>query len=175
MPPTEAGYRQLRAVCTGRAREIVDLCTAHGQGLMLVEYLQQLVFAQPQAANARQLRDQTGANLYAHIVASLSDAVRLTLARRLEIAEKKYADAKMLGDTVQDAEAFLSKWRQARRLMHKEGLLAFNPAEERQRMLQGGLAPQYADYILRPAVAQNARELNQFFTEPYFQLGLLLH
>ena len=44
MPQTEAGYRQLRAVCTGRAREIVDLCTAHGKGLMLVQYLKQLVF-----------------------------------------------------------------------------------------------------------------------------------
>ena len=28
-PGTEAGYRQLRVVCTGRAREIVDLATSH--------------------------------------------------------------------------------------------------------------------------------------------------
>ena len=63
-PQTEAGYRQLRAVCAGRAREVVDLCTSYGQGLQLVEFLNQLVFADPPPQNARQARDQAGGQLY---------------------------------------------------------------------------------------------------------------
>ena len=91
------------------------------------------------------------------------EAVRLTPARRLEIAEKRYSEAKMHGDTVQDAEAFLSCWRQARRLMHKEGLLPFDPEVERQCMAHAGLNAQYIEYGMSLAVVAQARELNHFF------------
>ena len=63
----------------------------------------------------------------------------------------------MHGDGVQDAESFLSRWCQARRLMHREGLLAYDPDAERARMLQAGVNPAFVEHIIAPAVAERQR------------------
>ena len=44
-PISEAGYRHFRAVCTGKAREVVDLLTVTGQPRQMLDYLNQQSYA----------------------------------------------------------------------------------------------------------------------------------
>ena len=64
-----------------------------------------------------------GSQLYEHLMGCLEDAVGLTQDKRLIIAEEISAEARMTDDSVHGAEDFLSKWRVARRLLYKEGLV----------------------------------------------------
>ena len=109
---TEQAYRQLRAMCTGKARDVIDLeIVAGGKALKLdldIAIAQNL---------GKPARDTCGAKLYRHMVDALEKSVRLTPDKRCEIAQNLYSEARMLGDTVSDAEVFLCKWRKARRLM----------------------------------------------------------
>ena len=49
----------------------------------------------------------------------------------------------MHGDSVQEAEAFLTRWRQARYLMYREGLIGPSAADEQAFMVANGMHPFY--------------------------------
>ena len=123
---SEASYRHLRAMAEGKAKEVIDLQTVSGQGEQVKDELERLTAG----AGTRDQRDQLGGALYAHFVSELQKAVRLTPERRLQITEQVYAEATMQGDSVAEAELFLSKWRRARHLMYKEHLVHKFTAEE---------------------------------------------
>ena len=72
------------------------------------------------AGAARQTRDAIGGELYRQCCAALGVAVRLTRERRVEIAERVDAEARMHGDSLAEAEAFLGRWRRARHLRYRE-------------------------------------------------------
>ncbi len=48
--------------------------------------------------------------MYLHCIQALEQAVRLTPGKRLRICEEVYSEAKMLDDSVKEAENFLSRW-----------------------------------------------------------------
>ena len=103
------------------------------------------------------LRQRTYNTCFHHISFQLVAAVRLTPARRLEIAEEKYASAKMHGDSVQEAEAFLTRWRHARYLMLREGLIGNTSQQERDFLMQAGAAPWYIDRVTQTLVVNELR------------------
>jgi len=116
---TEAAYRQLRAQCCGKARDVLDLELEMPYGKALKFALDDAVYK----VAGQQVRDYAGGRLYMHCVGVLENSVRLTPSKRNELASALYADAKMIHDTVADAEDFLAKWRKARRLLYREGLV----------------------------------------------------
>ena len=59
-PLSEAGYRQLRAVSVGRAREVIDLFTVTGRPQQVLEYLNQ----QSYLGGTRADCDRAGAELF---------------------------------------------------------------------------------------------------------------
>ena len=98
---------QLRAVAVGKARDVLDLENVCGG---IVNQLR-LQLDQAVAANQpQQVRDQIGGPRYANCCVALARAVRLTPEKRLEIAERVDHEAKMHGDSVAEAEAFLCRW-----------------------------------------------------------------
>ena len=101
---SEAAYRQLRAVCQGKAREIVDLELVRGEGLRGLNESNSLV----EMNGRKDQRDRCSALLYRFLGGELAKAVRLTADRRLEICEELDDEAIMLCDSVIEAEAFLS-------------------------------------------------------------------
>ena len=135
---SEAAYRQLRAVATGKARDVLGLENFRGGVVtqLRVHLEQAIVQNQPQ-----QVRDQIGGQLYANCCAAMAQAVRLTAEKRLEIAERVDHEAKMHGELVAEAEAFLCRWRRARHLMYREGLVNQSSAVVQQQLEQASCAP----------------------------------
>ena len=135
---SEAAYRQLRAVAVGKARDVLDLENVRGGVVtqLRLQLDQAVATNQPQ-----QLRDQIGGQLYANCCVALAQAVRLTPEKRLEIAERVDHEAKMHGDSVVEAEAFLSRWRRARHLMYREGLVN-QPSANVQYQMEQATCPQ---------------------------------
>jgi hypothetical protein len=68
-------------------------------------------------------RDFVGYQLYQLCVGSLEDALRLNAEKRLVIAKDVYSEARMLDDTVAEADNFLCRWRRARQLLYREELV----------------------------------------------------
>ena len=104
---TEAAYRQLRAQCSSKAREVLDLELEMPVGKSLKIALNDAVYRRAGSAQ----RDYCGGRLYRHCVSALENSARLTASRRNEIAQALYAEARMVHDSVADAEMFLCKWR----------------------------------------------------------------
>ena len=142
---TEAAYRQLRAMCSGKARDVIDLEVEVPQGKALKLALDDAVSRNVGKAQ----RDFCGARLYSHMVQALEKSVRLTPDKRCEIAQDKYSEARMLGDTVADAEVFLCKWRQARRLMYKEDLVEKTAKEMFEYYQQFNITPEGLQELLK--------------------------
>ena len=85
----------------------------------------------------------------------LQKAIRLTPERHLQIAESVYAEATVQGDSVAEAELFLSKWRRARHLMYKGGLVSEFTAEQHyQELLGRGCAEDLARRCCEPQLIQ---------------------
>ena len=76
-----------------------------------------------EANRPRAERDRMGAVLYRFLCEELCKSVRLTPDKRLEICEELDKEADMVNDSVMEAEAFLGRWRRARYLYHREGLV----------------------------------------------------
>ena len=104
-------------------------------------------------------RDNIGGRLYAFLVGHLQKAVRLTPERRLQIAESVYAEATMQGDSVAEAELFLSKWRRARHLMFKEGVVPEFLQKENTRSLlvEAALTTLHGAAVSRSSSKTNAK------------------
>ena len=99
--------------------EIVDVELVRGDGVQGIKELNNLV-----EINARKdMRERCGGLLYKFLCGTLATAVRLTPDRRLEICEELDDEAVMHNDSVTEAEAFLSRWRRARYLYHREWLV----------------------------------------------------
>ena len=81
-PRTEPGYRQLRASCTGRARDIVASVLTSARGATWHQTLEKLA---GMAAPEEHRNDASG-QLYALLIQVLEDALRLTPERRVSIA-----------------------------------------------------------------------------------------
>ena len=159
---SEASYRQLRAMVDGKAKEVVDLQLVMGDGKLLATELERLVVQ----LGTKDQRDNIGGRLYAFLVGHLQKAVRLTPERRLQIAESVYAEATMQGDSVAEAELFLSKWRRARHLMYKEGLVSEFTAEQNyQELLGKGCSDDLARRCCEPQLIQEKREMNTFLEQ----------
>ena len=116
---SESAYRHIRSACTGKARDVLDLEIEHDQGKALRLALEDAIRNNSGAV----ARDYAGGRLHMHCVQSLENSVRLTKDKRTQIAQEYYAEAKMSDDTIREAEEFLCKWRRARRLLYREGLV----------------------------------------------------
>ena len=128
---SEAGYRQLKAQCQAKARSILDLALVEEPGRSLLAQLDWGIQNHvPQAQ-----RDALGAQLFQHCRQKLEFSCRLTPDKRMEIAESIDAEARMLDDTVAEAENFLERWRQARFLLVREGLVPVDPVQECNRLV----------------------------------------
>ena len=91
---SEAAYRQLRAAVQGKAREVLDLEQVRGGPIS------QLLYNLDTAVTAgapKQTRDALGGELFRQCCAALCSAVRLTPEKRIEIAARVDAEAKMHG------------------------------------------------------------------------------
>ena len=117
--PSEAAYRQLRAMVTDKAKDVVDLELARGDGKQLLDELNTL----SQNRMPQDQRDQVASRLYRGLKFELERVVRLTASRRCDIATEMDKEAVMTGDTPADADAFLGKWRRAQRVMYRENLV----------------------------------------------------
>ena len=160
---SEAAYRQLRAATTGKDREVLNLEQVNGGQICVL--FNQLNFAVSQG-QPKQNRDACGGQLYAACCEALALAVRLTLAKRMEIAERVDAEAKMFHDTVAEAEAFLGRWRRARWLLYREQLIGPPSFLVEQQMLAAGII----DMLIISSVVQQLRsserrEMNRFLEE----------
>ena len=100
----------MRAVATGRTRDVLDLEDVCGR---IVNQLRGQLDMAIAASRPQASRDQIQAQLYIHCCHALAQAVRLTPAKRLEFAERVDHKAKMHGESVAEAEAFLGRWRRA--------------------------------------------------------------
>ena len=155
---SEAAYRQLRAIVYGKARDVLDLETVQGAGAALKSALEDAVANNAPRAN----RDGLGGQLYLHCIAALEHAVRLTPEKRMSISEQVYAEARMLGNSPDDAELFLTKWRRARFLMFRENLIP-PTAEERFAQLVGvGMDHNAARQFVQSDIIRDQRELTVF-------------
>ena len=76
---SEAAYRQLRAMCVGKARDVLDLEVENASGKALKSQLD----AMAQGGAPRAQRDYVGARLFMHCVQQLELSVRLTPAKRI--------------------------------------------------------------------------------------------
>ena len=124
---SEPAYRQLRAQVQGRAKDVIDLELVRGEGLQLKRALDwDVEYSRPNHE-----RDREGALLYRFLCEELAKAVRLTADKRLEICEELDDEAVMHNDSVAEAEAFLGRWRRARYLYHREGLVHDETAAEK--------------------------------------------
>jgi hypothetical protein len=113
---SEAAFRQLKASCSGKAREVIEEACAYGHGLSLTRKLEMALYMnRPQSE-----RDAAGADLFEFLSFQMAAAVRLNPEKRLSIAEKLYSEARVLEYSVREAENFLRRWRKARYFMHKE-------------------------------------------------------
>ena len=157
---SEAAYRQLRAMAIGKARDVIDLELVQGNGLILKTELDSY-----QLYGAQVVKDHCGGRLYYHLLDALQRAVRLTPAKRLEIAELVSQEARMYADTVQEGEAFLAKWRRARHLLYKENLVAANATNVRDALLQNGTPQGLAEGVYHSMAAAERREMNIFLQE----------
>ena len=94
------------------------------------------------------MRDRCGGMLYKFLCGTLAVAVRLTPDRRLEICEELDDEAVMHNDSVAEAEAFLSRWRRARYIYHREGLVKPETASQKcNRLLRYDLPKSELDDI----------------------------
>ena len=66
----------------------------------------------------------------------------------------------MHGDSVAEAEAFLGRWRRARHLTYREGLVNQPSAQLQQWMEQAGCAPQMVNNVVPQLRASERREMN---------------
>ena len=115
--------------------------------------------AQVIAANqSQQALDQIGAQLDVQCCVALAQAVRLTPAKRLGIIERVDHEAKMHGDSVAEAEAFLGRWRKARHLLYREGLATQPSGQVQAQMEQAGCAPQLVYNVASQLRASERRE-----------------
>ena len=126
---SEAGFRQLRACCTGRAKDTTELYPAHGEGARVLGLLEQ-ASSDPSATQAD--RDRIGIWLVQQLCYQLERAVLLTPERRVRVVLEIDAEAVMHGDTAADAEAFLTKRRRGRYVLHVAGMI-----NEPVQVLQG--------------------------------------
>ena len=118
---SEAGFRQLRACCTNRAKDTIELFLAHGPGLQVLQLLEN---AATNPATTQAQRDEVGAYLVTQLMQQLEASVHLTPERRVKIALEIDAEAVMHGDTAAEVESFLTKWRRARYVLHVAGMVA---------------------------------------------------
>ena len=149
-PQSESGFRQLKAQCDGKAREIVDLALVEMPLVHIKENLENLRRHNAPVPH----RDQLGGRLYDGLIAKLEDCVRLTPEKRQEIAMATDAEAKMHDDTPGEAEAFLQRWRVSKYMLIKEGLVPVDP----QTMIRQMQAAQPPGAPLSAEVLEIARK-----------------
>ena len=152
----------MRASTTGKAREVLDLEQVNGGNV--TQLLVQLNYV-VNAGQPRQVRDQVGGDLYIACCHALALAVRLTPAKRLEIAERVDAEAKMHHDTVAEAEAFLGRWRRARHLLYREQLVGPPSQYVEQQMLAAGTDVLVVNAVVQQLRSSERREMNKFLEE----------
>ena len=155
---SEAAYRQLRAMTEGKAKDVVDLSLVQGTGLQLIDQLN--LMTQQKAPQMQ--RDFVGARLYNLCKGNIEDSVRLTATKRLQIAEEIYNEAKMFEDTPREAEAFLARWRRARYLMYKEGLVGPDTQQIIGNLGMQGTDPGMIQVIEQALGNSQRREMNNF-------------
>ena len=159
---SEAAHRQLRAAATGKAREVLELEQVNGGPISKLLYQLNSAVNQNQS---RQLRDQYGGELHASCYYSLAVSVRLTPAKRLEIAERLDAEAKMYHDTVAEAEAFIGRWRRARHLLYRERLVGPPADFVEQQMQATGTDPLTIEAVVQQLRSSERREMNRLMEE----------
>ena len=154
---SEAAYRQLKGAATDRARDVIDYEIVQGRGRELKEQLENLV-----VNGTRPQRDWMGGELYRYCVSKLEQSVRLTPERRLQIAEELYGECRMTEDTYAEVENFLSRWRRARMLLHKERLVNPSSSETLNSLAHESCPPYLLAQIQHQLENSERREMQDF-------------